>query len=550
VNSSLKLVPRTFPSRVADLGFTTDLPADWISHDLPAESVDVSDPTAFIPLAVITAPHAALIFAFAARPAHDNGTLHDWSWYHLQHQELKPRAIGPDVVSGVAAMTGEAIKDSEMGPMVVRFAFFEDGGRLVCLTFSAPELLADAVRDAWFAMVRSFRLETPRGSRFAIEAHADTPSAISAMPEMAREETPAEPTEPAPETTPEPHRPARLQRTEIEMALPEDLRRPKCRLADFALAEDSASLDPEAPINANLRDRGIGLVPHVVAVSAEARRARVAPGAIEAFIDVPFGWHVIDDGQRTLVFEPSGKVQINLDLIPRDDRDADTILDSIESEARDAYAAPEFARRTDGMIRTMSVRGISDGEQPLEQHHLIRPGRDDTRVVRARVTATPEESADAWILGTLILESCVFPVAVEDHDTAGESGPLEPRPRGEATSSSSTGSSALPAWWTRALELEAQGQLEAAESTIREGCPYIGFAASTAEMYRRRMNRLKAAGDRAGALDAFKRSSDFISYYASMATSGGEGAALSYERDQFRAQLVAEYGCDPEARCA
>lgn len=33
--------------------------------------------------------------------------------------------------------------------------------------------------------------------------------------------------------------------------------------------------------------------------------------------------------------------------------------------------------------------------------------------------------------------------------------------------------------------------------------------------------------------------------YASSATSGDEGAALSYERDQFRAALAREFGYDP-----
>ena len=33
--------------------------------------------------------------------------------------------------------------------------------------------------------------------------------------------------------------------------------------------------------------------------------------------------------------------------------------------------------------------------------------------------------------------------------------------------------------------------------------------------------------------------------YAGWATSGGEGEALSYERDQFHAELVREFGYDP-----
>jgi hypothetical protein len=162
MNSNLKLVPRTFAARIADLGFTAQLPADWNSHELPPQELDFKNPTFFLPLALVAAPHAAIVFIFAARPAHDDGTLHDWAWYHLQHNNLKPRAIGATQV------TGEASQESELGPVLVRFAFFEDGGRLINLSLAAPELLADAVRDAWFEMVKSFKLETPKGSRFAL----------------------------------------------------------------------------------------------------------------------------------------------------------------------------------------------------------------------------------------------------------------------------------------------------------------------------------------------------------------------------------------------
>jgi len=166
MNPNLKLAARTFPARIAELGFTAQLPADWISHELPSEDADFSNPTNLVPLAIVTAPHAAIVFAFAARPAYDDGTLHDWATYLLNHNQLQPRAVGSDVVAGVAAVIGEAVQPSDLGPMVVRFAFLEDGGRLINLTFTAPELLADSVRDAWFAMLRSFTLETPKGSRF------------------------------------------------------------------------------------------------------------------------------------------------------------------------------------------------------------------------------------------------------------------------------------------------------------------------------------------------------------------------------------------------
>lgn len=166
MNSHLKLAPRTFPARIAELGFTAQLPVDWISHELPNEDADFSNPTNLVPLAIVTAPHAAIVFAFAARPAYDDGTLNDWANYLLNHNQLQPRAIGLDQAAGVPAVIGEAVQPSDLGPMVVRFAFLEDGGRLINLTFTAPELLADSVRDAWFATLQSFKLETPKGSRF------------------------------------------------------------------------------------------------------------------------------------------------------------------------------------------------------------------------------------------------------------------------------------------------------------------------------------------------------------------------------------------------
>ncbi len=127
--------------------------------------MNFSNPPLLVPLAIVTAPHAAIVFVFAARPAYDDGTVHDWATYLLNHNQLQPRAIGCDMIAGVRAVVGEAVQPSDLGPMVVRFAFLEDGNRLVNLMLTAPELLADSVRDAWFAMLKSFTLETPKGSR-------------------------------------------------------------------------------------------------------------------------------------------------------------------------------------------------------------------------------------------------------------------------------------------------------------------------------------------------------------------------------------------------
>ncbi len=100
--------------------------------------------------------------------------------------------------------------------------------------------------------------------------------------------------------------------------------------------------------------------------------------------------------------------------------------------------------------------------------------------------------------------------------------------------------------WARASQsTEGPDRLESLEAEMRRAIDHIGVAASIAEMYAQRMRAFQRAGNEARAIAAFKLAVDWMGSYASSATSGGEGAALSYERDQFHAALVREFGYDP-----
>lgn len=74
-------------------------------------------------LAVVTAPHAAIVFAFAARPAYDDGTVADWMRYLLEHNQITPQTMSVGMIGVHAALLGEATQSSELGPMSVRFVF-------------------------------------------------------------------------------------------------------------------------------------------------------------------------------------------------------------------------------------------------------------------------------------------------------------------------------------------------------------------------------------------------------------------------------------------
>ncbi len=322
MSEAIRSARRTVPARIADLGFSVELPADWIAHELPEQPLDFDNPTFLVPLAILTAPQAALVFTVAARPAYGDGAVHDWAWYLLRENGLQPAAIGAEAAASLPAIVGEAAQESELGPLQIRFAFAEDGGRLLNLSLTAPKLFSDLATKIWFAALASFRLESPRGATVALMPPVE---AVSTAP-------------PAP--------------------------------------DDEDAAPPQAP-------------------------------------------------------EPARKVNAK----------------------RQRKAQRKAAARSPGS-------GSMAGAERLN----------------------------------------------------------------------------------RAMALEADGQLDAAERQLGRDNPDPGTAYQLAEMYRGRMNRLLASGDRDAAREAFQRADQWIHQHAAQATSGGEGVALSAERDAFLEYLVRDFG--------
>lgn len=96
-------------------------------------------------------------------------------------------------------------------------------------------------------------------------------------------------------------------------------------------------------------------------------------------------------------------------------------------------------------------------------------------------------------------------------------------------------------------DVEDSERLVDMENAMRRQFDHIGVAVSIAEVYADRMRDFRRLGDERRAIGAFKLAKEWMGTYASWATSGGEGAANSYERDRFCEALVAEFGYDPTA---
>lgn len=495
------------PARLADLAFHFALPTGWKLADLPPEETDFTAPQAFAALTIAVAPFAAIVFSVGARPAYEDGTLADWLQWLAREQGYDPGEIEQETDLAHRAVGCWAMQVSDGTALRMRLMLLEDGGRLVTVNVLAPEALWASVHDTLRTMLRSFTLTRPQGPR-ALACAVGTQlaeSSFKARPVVAVPAASTRPPKPDVEVVSYAEDPVEAVE---ELAVQEVADDKPSRHADVALANDSRTLRQDDPINQNLLQSGVGFAPRIVTEYPNEKCATVATSSLLASLRVPFGWHALDDSKRTLVHDGKGGVQIDLSRRDRSGMDHDGFLRSLLPGLRQVWPDIDPRRMRVNGTECLMLLGIVEAGEPLAQVYMLRDAPKD-QVLVARLSCKPEDLTRAGNCAEVLLRDAVF------FDAAG----------------------AEPIWWTEAQRLEQAGYVEAAEKLIRSNIDHLGCYSQIAYLHELRGVRLQAAGDAAGARAAFEASGTWMDTMAGCATSGGEGAALSLQRDDHRRRL-------------
>jgi len=377
------------PARIAHLDFSYLQPANFQAITLPDEQPNFDEPSTFYPLHISVATYGAVVISFAARPAYADGTMQDWAEYLMKNEKIKVVSLKASTLAGLPALVVEATNQTDAGEMRMRTVLIEDGQRLLNLSVMAPEAIWPSVEPTLQMSLTSFRLAESRGTtttlmRADVKESAATPAA-AVVEETATDVAKPESAPAADQPTP---------------------------AAELALADDAATFDPEHPTNVRLRDNRVGLVPRVLELHSPEKYAVLGAGALEAILNVPFGWHVLDDGRRTLVFDAAGKIQVSLNL-RRIETDARALLAEIQEQAMQEQpqidpVLVDFAPDMPGLV----LRNYRDGSDVLVQNFVVRQLRSDGLAHVARVTAAPDEMSRAMNLTEILLRSLSIPASV------------------------------------------------------------------------------------------------------------------------------------------
>jgi hypothetical protein len=501
------------------------IPDGWANVPIPDEEYDFNNPAVFVPLLVCMAPYGAVVFTVAARPRFDDGTVQDWAEYLAAQNNLVVERIRQARVNRMPCILVDATMASEMGPMRSRSIFLEDGGRLFNIGTLAPDAIWPSVEADFDRLLGSFALEDVQGITAAPLRLMTSESAVELSapvqpPAAAETAVAGQPVSPETETlapdpaSASPAEPANWLAADDTAPSPND--RPT-QPADVALADDPSTLDQDHELNARLRDNGVGLVPRVISVATREKYAVVGAGAIEATFHVPFGWHVIDDGKRTLVFDRADGVQINLDLRYTPAGGAQEMMSAIAQSLAEESPQAQFLTFELMDMPCLAVRDLRIEGEPLDQAYFFRPSHRDGLTLVCRVTADRENMTRAMNTAEVIIGSLLSGALPPDPEFAGQ-----------------------PDWWRDAVLLERADRIADAEQTIKNALDHIGVYSSLAYLHELRYARLLREGKQGAAAEARERAIEWLYAYAGSATSGGEGAALSLERDQRIAALGGE----------
>ncbi|MBL8178108.1 MAG: hypothetical protein JNK48_25765 [Bryobacterales bacterium] len=344
------------PAARAGLSFHYAKPRNWRVLEIPKEEPRFDNPEHMMALHVCMAPYGALVFSVAARPAYADGAVSQWMTWLCGKQGIaidEPRRV---TFGAAEAMECMGRQESEAGPMRMRILFLEDGQRLFTVTCMAPEEIWTGSEGLFASMVASLQLDAVHGPSAALE--------------------PAAGREPA-----------------------------GARACDVALAADAGSLDFEHPLNLRLRKNGLGLTPRVLSVNLEEKHAVVAGAAVEGVFQVPLGWHVIDDGRRTLVFDAGGRIQVNLDLRGLPAEGLHGLMEAIEREHEEQQPGIAHVHFHAAGFEGLAFRGLRVGEESLEQAFLLRNAHREEVALVARVTAKESDMTLAMSLAEVMLLS-------------------------------------------------------------------------------------------------------------------------------------------------
>ena len=190
--------------------------------------------------------------------------------------------------------------------------------------------------------------------------------------------------------------------------MPAEVQEPEYSFKDFARSNTTECLDPEHKMNAYMRDNGIGLLPNVAGLNIEDLSATFACGAVMAYITIPLGWFIFDDGRRVLVYDEDSQVQVNFELGAGEGLTDIDIIEQVIAQHVNNIEGAEWRTMELGGMKTLAIRGIPMQGEYVDQVYIVKATPDPNTWLIVRTTCLPDAIVQTMNMVEVILGSVQY----------------------------------------------------------------------------------------------------------------------------------------------
>lgn len=190
--------------------------------------------------------------------------------------------------------------------------------------------------------------------------------------------------------------------------VPQEMPELEYSFKDFARSNTTECLDPEHKMNAHMRDNGIGLFPNIAGVDLQDLNATFACGAIQAFVTIPLGWFLFDDGRRVLVYDEDSQVQVNFELGTGEGLTDMAIIEQVITQHVNNIEGAEWRTMELAGMKTLAIRGIPMQGEHVDQVYIVKATPDPNTWVICRTTCLPQAIVETMNMVEVILRSVKY----------------------------------------------------------------------------------------------------------------------------------------------
>lgn len=172
--------------------------------------------------------------------------------------------------------------------------------------------------------------------------------------------------------------------------------------ADLALSDDNDTLQHENEFNLLSQKKGLGSTSDIVETNASEKYSVIRADAIDSTLEVPFGWHVADNGRRMLVFDPDHFIEISIEEQTAKNGPKALLQETLESLRAQHPELKSQLMENSGNSFLLILQNLKEQDEIKTRSFMTKDIGQGAKILVAEISAAPTDLVRALNLAEVL----------------------------------------------------------------------------------------------------------------------------------------------------